>query len=97
MLPKTNIYRCTQYCNNCPFKDNGKKIHLNNGRVDDIKEMLLKGGGSFNCHKTVYNLDENMNATEEQDLKMCYGAYKFLKDKNKPNQVMQIAVRLGYD
>jgi len=90
------IYRCSDYCNNCPFKDNGAAMELRDGRVDDIKKMLLRGG-SFNCHKTVYNLDENMQETSPQDLKMCYGAYKYLKDNNKPNQVMQIAKRLGIE
>jgi len=90
----SEIYRVTKPCNNCPFLDNGKAIMLADGRVDSIKEELLQGG-SFNCHKTVYNLDDNMNETEEQELKMCAGAYQFLKKENKPNQQMQIAQRLG--
>ena len=87
------IYRCTTYCSSCPFVDNGKIMHLADGRVDDIKEGLDEGG-SFNCHKTVYNLDENMEETAEQPLKMCYGAYKYLKEQGKQNQVMQVAERL---
>ena len=90
----SEIYRVTKPCNNCPFLDNGKAIMLADGRVDSIKEELLQGG-SFNCHKTVYNLDDNMNETEEQELKMCAGAYQFLKKENKPNQQMQIAQRFG--
>lgn len=38
------IYRCSDYCNNCPFKDNGVAMDLNDGRVDEIKKMLLRGG-----------------------------------------------------
>lgn len=38
-----------------------------------------------------------MHKTAPQDPKMCYGAYKYLKDNNKPNQVMQIAQRLGVE
>ena len=90
----SEIYRVTKPCNNCPFLDNGKAIKLTDGRLDEIKKDLLKGG-SFNCHKTVYNLDEDMNETEEQPLKMCAGAYRFLKEKDKPNQQMQIAQRLN--
>ncbi len=37
-----DIYRCTNYCNNCPFKDDGKAMHLDVGRVDQIKATLLK-------------------------------------------------------
>ena len=90
---KQAIYRKTSHCANCPFLDNGKKIHLVDGRVADIKDGLLEGG-SFNCHKTVYNLDEKMMPTEEQSLKMCYGAYLFLKENGVQNQVMQVAERL---
>ena len=93
-----SIYRCLKYCGNCPFKDDGKAIDLQKGRVDSIKEYLLKSNDrSFNCHKTVYNLDEDMQPTEEQELKMCYGAYKFLLDNNMLNQQMQLAYRMRLD
>ena len=90
----SEIYRVTKPCSNCPFLDNNKAIMLADGRLDEIKADLLKGG-SFNCHKTVYDLDENMEHTKKQELKMCAGAYQFLKKENKPNQQMQIAQRLG--
>ena len=97
-IVKTNIYRCIEYCPNCPFLDNGKKINLNDSRVDEIKEMLLnERDSSFNCHKTVYNLDNKMEKSEPQALKMCYGAYKYLLKHNKPNQQMRLAERLGID
>lgn len=98
-IPKDgSIYRCLKYCGNCPFKDNGKAISLAEGRVDSIKEDLLNSNmNSFNCHKTVYNLDEQMQPTEEQELKMCYGAFRFLLENNSFNQQMQIALRLGID
>lgn len=84
------------YCPNCPFKDNGKAVKLNDGRVDDIKAELLSGEmNSFNCHKTVYNLDLDMEhvTTHTQPLKMCYGAYKYLKDNNKQNLQMELYER----
>ena len=93
-----SIYRCLKYCGNCPFKDNGEAINLITGRVDSIKEYLLGSNDrSFNCHKTVYDLDEQMQPTEEQELKMCYGAFRFLLENNSFNQQMQIALRLGID
>lgn len=55
--------------------------------------MLLEdNASSFNCHKTVYNLDLNMNEVEgyKQPLKMCYGAYKFLLDLDRPNIQMRL-------
>ena len=97
-MGKANIYRCEKHCKNCPFLDSGEKIHLKDGRMDEIRKMLLKNdSNSFNCHKTVYNLDENMNITEEQKPKMCYGAYKFLKEQKKPNIQMRLALSMGID
>ena len=53
---------------------------------------------SYHFHpRFFYNLDENMQSTEEQELKMCYGAYKFLLDNNMLNQQMQLAYRMGLD
>ena len=93
-----SIYRCLKYCSNCPFKDNGKAINLQKGRVDSIKEELLGSPqNSFNCHKTVYNLDDQMQPTEEQKLKMCYGAFRFLLENGSSNQQMQIAYRMDLD
>lgn len=94
----TNIYRCLTYCPNCPFKDNGKKINLHKNRVAEIKKLLLASDhNSFNCHKTVYDLDNTMQPTEEQKLKMCYGAYKFLKEQGVYNMAMRLALIYGID
>ena len=97
MLVKTNMWRVIEQCSNCPFKDNGKSIHLDKGRMDEIKADLL-AGENFVCHKTLYGLDVNMKLTDEsQTPKMCAGAYRFLKKLGKPNQIMQLAQRMGYD
>ena len=99
-IVETNCYRVLKPCSNCPFVDNGKAMHLDEGRVDGLKEMLLEdSGNSFNCHKSVYNLDKNMNPYDggTQPLKMCAGAYNFLKKMGKPNDIMQIAERLGVE
>jgi len=90
----SSVYRKTKHCSTCPFLDDGKSMSLANGRVEDIKQGLLEGG-SFNCHKTVYDLNEDLSPSkEEQSLKMCYGAYLFLKENGMQNQVMQVAERL---
>ena len=59
--------------------------------------LLNKKDSSFNCHKTVYNLDNEMNQTENQDLKMCFGAYEFLKKNKKTNLQMRLALILNID
>ena len=95
-IVKTNIYRCLEYCPNCPFKDNGKKIDLVNGRVKELVQMLIhEENSSFNCHKTVYNLDNEMQETEHQELKMCYGAFLLKAKKQVLNLQMKLA--LSYD
>ena len=88
---KTNIYRCLEPCDNCPLMDDGKKIRLSPERVKEIKQDLERGE-NFVCHKTIY--DEGM---EDSDRRMCYGAYRYLKRLNKPNQIMQLAERLGVE
>jgi len=99
-LVETNVYRVLKPCSNCPFTDNGEAMHLRDGRVDEIKAMLLEDkGNSFNCHKTVYNLEKDMSPYDggKHPLKMCAGAYNFLKKEDKPNDIMQIAERLGIE
>ena len=99
-LVATNIYRVLKPCSNCPFMDNGKKIHLQKGRVKNIKEELLKHpDNSFTCHKTVYNLDIHMNEVEnyKQERKMCAGAFLYLKSIKKPNTMMILAQRMGIE
>lgn len=85
-----NVYRITKVCSNCPFRDDKYAIHLSEGRLDEIKKTLLQGE-NFVCHKTVYS--EN----EEQKPLMCAGAYEFLINEGKPNQIMQIAERFGVE
>lgn len=93
-----SVYRCKKHCSNCPFLDDGKSIGLRKNRVDDIKSTLLSSGDeSFNCHKTVYNLDENMDETDEKDLKMCYGAFRYLQENDRANVQMRLAYSMGID
>ena len=93
---KTNEWRVIKPCSNCPLMDDGKAIHFNPGRVDEIKEHL-RNGGNFVCHKTSYDLDINMEPGEIQQPKMCAGAYLYLKSINKPNQLMRIVKAYGKD
>ena len=86
----SNIYRMTKPCDDCPFVDR-TKLHISEDRVNQIKEELDKGE-SFNCHKTAYP-DEF--GVEPIGLKMCYGAWKYLKDTNNPNAVMKFAEHVG--
>lgn len=99
-LVETNEYRVLKMCGNCPFRDNGKAVHLEDGRVEDIKKTLLENDmNSFTCHKTSYNLDINMNPVTDivQSPKMCAGAYEYLKKIGRPNIMMRLASMKGID
>jgi hypothetical protein len=86
----SNMYRITKMCSNCPFRNDEHAIHLSEGRLDSIKEALLRGE-NFVCHKTVYSKDS------KQKPLMCAGAYEFLIKNKQPNQIMQIAERIGVE
>jgi len=102
-IVETNEYRCLTYCKTCPFPSDGKNLFLEEGRVDNIKEELLKDDmSSFTCHKTVYNFKnkEELETVENktiQSRKMCYGAYKYLQEQNRPNIMMRIAQLRGFE
>lgn len=97
-IVKTNSYRCIENCPNCPFLDEGKAIGLKSGRVDSIKKKLRENDNeSFPCHKTVYDLDNNMNKSKPQRPKMCKGAYDYLKSIKQPNIMMRLALCMGVD
>ena len=97
-IVETNVYRCTEFCPNCPFKDMGKKINLDANRIPELEKYLLEvRESSFNCHKTVYNLDNDMNPTEHQALKMCYGAWLLKRKHHIYNIQMRLAISWGID
>ena len=85
-------------CPNCPFRENGAAIHLQSGRLEQIKnDLLADDSATFICHKTVYNLDLDMRPTGEQPRKMCAGAYEYLLQIGRPNLSMRIAYAMGVD
>ena len=89
---KTNIYRCVEPCDSCPFVDR-KTLHISEARLNQIKADLDKGG-SFNCHKTAY---PETFGVADIGLRMCWGAWYYLAKQGKKNQVMQVAERLGVE
>lgn len=76
-------------CRDCPFiKNSSTNQTLTPERLMDIKQDLLYQDASFTCHKT---LD-----LPYHDHQHCAGALMYLEEKNRPNQWMRIAERLGY-
>lgn len=74
-------------CVNCPFRiGQGSKFRLL--RIDEIREAP-----AFQCHKTVdYSEDEPDTGDRPQQ---CAGLMAVLHRENRPNQIMQVAERMG--
>jgi hypothetical protein len=68
-------------CAGCPFKvENQKKFRFPKKRLIEIQNAV-----SFQCHLTLSGKP-----------KQCAGLMAILARDGKPNQIMQVAVRLGY-
>lgn len=80
-------------CRDCPFRTD-IVFYLTEGRVREICRHLIDFDGTFTCHKTTQHDEDGEYiplATEQH----CYGAMVFLMKKEKPNQLMRIAERVG--
>lgn len=78
-------------CKECPFlKGSSTNVTLAKGRIEGIVHDMLHNDSSFICHKT---LDKPSMEQEH-----CAGALAYLEKRNRPNQMMRIAERIGtYD
>ena len=82
------MFRLRKPCNNCPFRRGGL-IGLHPERIEEIVN-----GPAFQCHKTVdYSEDTPGQGDRPQQ---CAGLMAFLHKIDQPNQIMQVAERLGY-
>lgn len=80
-------------CANCPFrKECGKSFRLGTERLEEIFEAV-----SFQCHKTVdYEHEDDPIRKQGNKPQQCAGLMSLLSRADKPNQIMQVAERLGY-
>lgn len=82
-------------CVNCPFRKGvGETFQLHPDRLEEIFEAT-----AFQCHKTVdyssYD-DEAETARSGDRPQQCAGLMAVLHREARPNQIMQVASRLGY-
>lgn len=87
-------------CSNCPFlKEGGIRLHP--GRADDIAGMMLDwDGGTFACHKTAIDCEEDEEEGGRKDTRYtqhCAGALIYAIKNDNFTQMMRIAGRLGWD
>lgn len=84
-------------CKNCPFRHDVSP-YVTPGRAEQILEDIIKGQGSFTCHKTLRVDEFTGELTEASDSEHCAGALILLEKIEQPNQMMRIMERIGvYD
>lgn len=100
---KRGMFDLKSPCNNCPFRIGyGELFEL---RADRITEIV--NGVAFQCHKTVNyavleyddepdDLPETVHALSGDHPQQCAGLMTVLYRERKPNQIMQVAQRLGW-
>lgn len=79
-------------CKNCPFrKGQGEAFSLGVERCLDIFN-----GTAFQCHKTVdYEQWDDPRGRQGSKPQQCAGVMSLLHRAKLPNQIMQVAARLG--
>ncbi len=76
-------------CDQCPFL-----LKMKYGfSLRRLFELI--GEGSFHCHKTGTYDEETGDFVATENSSHCAGALIFLEKRNKPNQMMRIAERIG--
>jgi hypothetical protein len=91
-------YTLRRPCPHCPFRTDIPP-YLRGGRAQEIAESLARGG-SFPCHRTtVDDEEEDGELTVTDDSQFCAGAILAMENgPGGPNQVLRIAERVGlYD
>lgn len=80
-------------CNNCPFKKGqGGLFGLPPERLEGIRTAP-----AFQCHKTVdYDVEDDEHPGQGDRPQQCAGLMGVLTREQTPNQIMQVAERLGY-
>lgn len=82
-------------CTHCPFRRDAPGF-LHGDRAEEIADSLLVSGQSFTCHETNDYDWKSGEAVVTIDSKHCAGAALVLLAEGRPNQLMQVAERLGY-
>lgn len=83
-------------CAECPFRSDIRP-YLHPDRARGITDAILRDGVTFTCHKHLNGeSDEDKERyTPAPDDQHCAGAMILLQKMDRPNQIMQVASRLG--
>lgn len=93
------MFKLKKPCPGCPFLKNSP-TGLHPDRLPSIVEDL-HNGDVFYCHKTIdygkqFNEETDEFIKDVEKNQFCAGAMIYLEKQKAPNQIMQIAGRLGY-
>jgi hypothetical protein len=86
-------------CAECPF--NKSQSYLNEARAREIAEAVAVENRTFTCHKHLHGEYADDDEAQEEGYsptvrdQMCAGAMAFVEKLGVPNQMLQIAERLG--
>jgi hypothetical protein len=86
------VFDLKRPCLNCPFrKGMGVCFKLSPDRLEEIRTAP-----AFPCHKTVdYDQWDDVDGRQGERPQQCAGLMAVLHRMGEPNQIMQIAERLG--
>jgi hypothetical protein len=87
------MFKLTRPCVNCPFRKGvGETFAMRRERLAEIRKAV-----AFQCHKTVdyahFHDPEKRSGDHPQQ---CAGLMAVLHREGEPNQIMQVAMRLGH-
>lgn len=84
-----------QPCADCPFRKDCIRGWLGQVRAEEITDALLAAPGkTFACHKTT-SFSEEGEHEQHSDEQHCAGALLLVEAVGFPNQMLQLAERLG--
>lgn len=85
------MFNLKQPCNDCPFRKGNSVAFLTRERLESIFDAP-----AFQCHKTVDYSGEDREGRAGDKPQQCAGLMAVLHRSGKPNQIMQVAERLGH-
>jgi hypothetical protein len=86
------MFRLKRPCSNCPFR-------VGQGELFQIPRLRLReilAGPAFQCHKTVDYSGEGDDGLPGDRPQQCAGLMAVLHREGRHNQIMQVAVRMGF-
>lgn len=92
-------YKLMTPCAHCPFRFDIPGF-LHPDKAEDIANDVLRGSGSFPCHKTLEwiddNTDEGLESRQTETTQMCAGAMIFAEHCEEWGQMLRIAERMRW-